>query len=140
MPHINAPKFDRELKKGVAELLVLSLLESRPRLDYEVRKLIETRSDSVLKFNAASLLYQLEVRGWIVGRWVETVGQRRRRYYKLTRQGKKVLAAQSTIWQSLVEAAKGGGWGSNMNLRFFLRNNGLFNICSSFKFEKRRGR
>ncbi|MGH9845418.1 MAG: helix-turn-helix transcriptional regulator [Blastocatellia bacterium] len=69
--------------------------------------LIETRSDGVLKFNAASLyplLYRLEKRGWIEGRWVEKAGQRRRRYYKLTRDGKKVLAAQRTIWQSFVAA------------------------------------
>jgi len=72
-----------------------------------VRKLIETRSDGVLKFNAASLyplLYRLEKRGWIEGRWVEKAGQRRRRYYKLTRDGRKVLAAQRTIWQSFAAA------------------------------------
>src|SRR5262245_53479053 len=71
MSTINSQKFDRELKKGGAELLVLSLLEARPRHGYEVRKLIETRSDGVLKFNAASLyllLYRLEKRGWIEGR------------------------------------------------------------------------
>ena len=102
-----AQKFDRELKKGGTELLVLSLLEARPRHGYEVRKLIETRSDGVLKFNAASLyplLYRLEKRGWIEGKWVEKAGQRRRRYYKLTRDGKKVLAAQRSIWQSFVAA------------------------------------
>ena len=72
-----------------------------------MRKLIETRSDGVLKFNAASLyplLYRLEKRGWIEGRWVEKAGQRRRRYYKLTRDGRKVLAAQRTIWQSFAAA------------------------------------
>ena len=57
MQSINAQKFERELKKGGAELLVLSLLEARPRHGYELRKLIETRSDGALKFNAASLIY-----------------------------------------------------------------------------------
>ncbi len=93
MSTINSQKFDRELKKGGAELLVLSLLEARPRHGYEVRKLIEMRSAGVLKFNAASLyllLYRLERRGWIESRWVEKAGQRRRRYYKLTKDGKKV--------------------------------------------------
>ncbi|HSE36542.1 MAG TPA: PadR family transcriptional regulator, partial [Blastocatellia bacterium] len=87
---------DRELKKGSAELLILSLVEARPRHGYEISKLIEARSDGVLKFNVASLyplLYRLEKRGWIQGRWVEKAGQRRRRYYKLTRDGRKVLAA-----------------------------------------------
>ncbi len=105
MQYIDSQKLDRELKKGSAELLILSLLEARPRHGYEVRKLIETRSDGVLKFNAASLyplLYRLENRGWIEGRWMEKAGQRRRRYYKLTREGKQVLAAQRSIWESFV--------------------------------------
>jgi PadR family transcriptional regulator, regulatory protein PadR len=107
MTAINTQKFDRELKKGGAELLVLSLLEARQRHGYELRKLIETRSDGVLKFNAASLyplLYRLEKRGWIEGKWVEKAGERRRRYYKLTKDGKKVLAAQRSIWESFVAA------------------------------------
>jgi transcriptional regulator len=107
MSHINSQKFDRELKKGSAELLILSLLEARPRHGYEISKLIEARSDGVLKFNVASLyplLYRLEKRGWIEGRWVEKAGQRRRRYYKLTREGRNVLAAQRSIWESFVAA------------------------------------
>ena len=98
---------DRELKKGSAELLILSLLEGRARHGYEVSKLIESRSGGALKFNVASLyplLYRLEKRGWIEGRWVEKPGQRRRRCYKLTREGRKVLAAQRSIWESFVAA------------------------------------
>jgi transcriptional regulator len=98
---------DRELKKGSAELLILSLVEARPRHGYEISKLIEARSDGVLRFNVASLyplLYRLEKRGWIQGRWVEKAGQRRRRYYKLTPEGKKVLAAQRSGWEAFVEA------------------------------------
>jgi transcriptional regulator len=98
---------DRELKKGSAELLVLSLVEARPRHGYEIGKLIETRSKGTLSFNVASLyplLYRLEKRGWIQGRWVEKAGQRRRRYYKLTPQGKKILSAQRSSWRAFVEA------------------------------------
>jgi PadR family transcriptional regulator, regulatory protein PadR len=99
--------FDRELKKGSAELLILSLVEARPRHGYEISKLIEARSEGMLRFNVASLyplLYRLEKRGWIEGRWVEKAGQRRRRYYKLTKEGRKVLAAQRSTWQSFVAA------------------------------------
>jgi transcriptional regulator len=98
---------DRELKKGSAELLILSLVEDLPRHGYEISKQIEARSGGVLRFNVASLyplLYRLEKRGWIEGKWVEKAGQRRRRYYKLTKDGKKVLAAQRTIWQSFAAA------------------------------------
>lgn len=98
---------DRELKKGSAELLILSLVEVRARHGYEISKLIDARSDGVLRFNVASLyplLYRLEKRGWIQGRWVERAGQRRRRYYRLTRDGKKVLAAQRSGWEEFVAA------------------------------------
>jgi PadR family transcriptional regulator PadR len=107
MPYINSPALDRELKKGSAELMILSLLEGRPRHGYEISKLIESRSDGAIRFNVASLyplLYRLEKRGWLEGRWVEKSGQRRRRFYKLTAEGKKVLRAQRSTWQSFVTA------------------------------------
>jgi|SRR5215469_14540322 len=98
---------DRELKKGSAELLILSLLDGRARHGYEIGQLIELRSQGALRFNVASfypLLYRLEKRGWIRGRWVEKPGQRRRRYYRLTRAGKKILAAQRDGWREFVAA------------------------------------
>lgn len=99
--------FDRELKKGSAELLILSLLEARARHGYEISQLIEQRSEGTLKFNVASfypLLYRLEKRGWIEGTWVEKAGQRRRRYYKLTAAGRKMLKEQRRTWAEFVEA------------------------------------
>ena len=99
--------FDRELKKGSAELMILSLLEARARHGYEISKLIESRSGGAVKFNVASLyplLYRLEQRGWIKGRWVEKAGQRRRRYYRLTAAGQKVLASQRNTWQEFFAA------------------------------------
>lgn len=100
-------QLDRELKKGSAELLILSLLEDRPRHGYDIGRLIELRSRGALRFNVASLyplLYRLEKRGWIRGRWIEKAGQRRRRYYRLTSAGTKVLAAQREGWRDFVEA------------------------------------
>jgi transcriptional regulator len=102
-----SPMLERELKKGSAELLILSLLEARPRHGYEISKLIESESGGVLSFNVASLyplLYRLEKRRWIQGRWVDKAGQRRRRYYQLTAQGKKVLQAQRNNWKAFVAA------------------------------------
>ena len=107
MTNIHTRIFDRELKKGSAELLILSLVEARPRHGYEISKLIEARSGGALSFHVASLyplLYRLEKRGWIKGQWVEKAGQRRRRYYKLTPEGRKVLAAQRSAWESFVAA------------------------------------
>ena len=96
-----------EWKKGSAELLILSLVEARPRHGYEISKLIERRSGGAVRFHVASLyplLYRLEKRGWLQGRWVEKSGQRRRRYYRLTPQGRKVLASQRRGWQAFVDA------------------------------------
>jgi PadR family transcriptional regulator PadR len=107
MKHMGAKGLDRELKKGSAELLILSLLEHRARHGYEISKLIEERSEGMLRFNVASfypLLYRLEERGFIEGRWVEKAGQRRRRYYRLTTQGKSVLKEQRGVWANFVSA------------------------------------
>ena len=94
-----------EWKKGSAEMLILSLIEARPRHGYEISKLIEQRSGGAVRFYVASLyplLYRLERRGWVQGRWVEKSGQRRRRYYRLTRQGHRVLASQLRGWREFV--------------------------------------
>jgi PadR family transcriptional regulator len=98
---------DRELKKGSAELIILSIVETRARHGYEISKLIETRSKGSLKFHVASLyplLYRLEERGWLQGRWVERAGERRRRFYSLTPEGRRVLARQRKTWQAFVRA------------------------------------
>lgn len=95
------------LKRGSAEFLVLSLLDAEPRHGYELQKLIESRSQGVLAFNVASLyplLYKLEERGMIVGRWVEKPGERRRRFYRLTASGRATLEAQRESWREFVTA------------------------------------
>ena len=100
-------KVEEEWKKGSAELLILSLLEGQPRHGYEIGKLIEVRSGGALHFHVASLyplLYRLEERGWIQGRWVEKPNQRRRRYYRLTAGGQRVLALQRKKWQEFAGA------------------------------------
>ncbi len=101
------PLPDRELKKESAELLILSLLEDRRRHGYQIGQLIPLRSRGALRFNVASLyplLYRSEKRGWVRGRWVEKSGQRRCRYYRLTREGRKILVAQRHGWRAFVEA------------------------------------
>lgn len=107
MTDIDTRMLDRELKKGSAELIILSIVEPAPRHGYEISRLIETRSGGRLKFNVASLyplLYRLEERGWLQGRWVEKEGQRRRRFYSLTAEGRRVLARQRQTWKRFVEA------------------------------------
>jgi PadR family transcriptional regulator, regulatory protein PadR len=98
---------DREWKKGSAELLILSLLEQQARHGYDICKLIEARSGGTLSFHVTTLyplLYRLETRGLVEGRWVEKANQRRRRYYSLTAAGQKALASQRKSWREFVAA------------------------------------
>jgi PadR family transcriptional regulator, regulatory protein PadR len=109
MTGIDTRALDRELKRGSAELLILALLEARPRHGYELSKLIKDRSAGQLTFHIDSLyplLYRLEERGWIKGTWVEKPDERRRRYYRVTAQGEKVLAAQRKAWLTFVAAVR----------------------------------
>ena len=94
-------------KKGAAELLILAQLEIEPTHGYEICQRITQRSSGVLAFNVASLypiLYDMEDRELITGRWVEKAGQRRRRYYRLTTRGQAMLAEQRRSWSQFVLA------------------------------------
>ena len=98
---------ETELKRGSAELMILAVIEARPRHGYEIARLIDDRSGGVLRFHVASLypmLYRMERRGWIAGKWVEKIGVRRRRFYRLTPAGRTVLAEQRTNWRELLAA------------------------------------
>jgi transcriptional regulator len=99
--------FSAELKKGSTEMLILSILEDRPRHGYDIGKQIEARSGGQLTFALPTLyptLLRLEDRGWIKGRWVEKAGQRERCFYRLTREGRRVLAEQRRTWHAYVAA------------------------------------
>ena len=88
-------------------MLILALVEDRPRHGYEIAKQISERSGGALVFHAASLypvFYRLERKGWLQGRWLEKAGQRRRRYYRITPAGRRVLEAQRATWRSFIEA------------------------------------
>jgi len=102
-----ARMIDRDLKRGSTEMLIMAMVEDRPRHGYEIGKLIEQRSQGVLQFHVASLyplLYRLERRRLIKGRWVEKAGERRRRFYTLTAAGRKVLAEQRRTWKDFFAA------------------------------------
>lgn len=101
------PLFDHAAKKGSADLLILAALDECELHGYDIAKAIERRTDGLLTFRAASLyplLYRLEDRGWIIGRWQQPKGERRKRTYRLTRPGRVALAAQRTQWTRFVDA------------------------------------
>ena len=99
--------FSREMKKGSTELLILSLLESVPRHGYDIGRMIEQRSRGKLQLRIASLypmLCRLENRGLIRGRWLERPGERRRRYYRLTTEGRRMLVQERETWKEFMLA------------------------------------
>jgi transcriptional regulator len=98
---------DHDLKKGSTELLILTLLDARSRHGYEIGKLIESQSGGRITFRIGSLypvLCRLEDRGFIVGRWREKAGHRRKRYYRVTAEGRRALARQRSAWKEFSEA------------------------------------
>ena len=104
---VEADTDTRELQKGSAEMVLLALLEARPRHGYELAKLIESQSKNKLQFHVASLypmLYRLERKGLVEGKWVEKAGERRRRFYRLTAAGKTALAKHRRTWREFVAA------------------------------------
>jgi PadR family transcriptional regulator PadR len=109
MSDIDMRALDRELKRGAAELMILALLDAQPRHGYDLSKLIEARSGGRLKFHIDSLyplLYRLEEREWIKGTWVEKPEERRRRVYKLTPAGRRVLGDQRRTWEAFVDSVR----------------------------------
>ena len=101
------PLDDASARKGSAQLLILASLEGGQLHGYDIAREITRKSGGLLTFHVASLyplLYKLEDRNWISGRWVEKAGQRRRRYYRLTAEGRRVLAAQRGRWSAFVQA------------------------------------
>src|SRR3954470_1464456 len=96
-----------DMQKGSGEMILLALLEERARHGYELAKLIEAQSQNQLQFHVASLypmLYRLERKKLVEGKWVEKAGERRRRFYKLTPLGRRALAEQRRSWREFVHA------------------------------------
>ena len=96
-----------KIARGSAELAILALLSEQPLYGFEISKHIEERTGGALSFTLASLypmLYDLEKRGCIAGRWQANEAGRDRRYYSLTTAGKKQLAPLREEWRSFFHA------------------------------------
>ncbi len=91
-----------EIKRGSAELAILSVLAVQRAHGYELAKRIEQQTGGVLRFDMASLypmLYRLEKRGWVKGAWETVAGGRRRRCYTLTPSGRRKLEPLRAEWR-----------------------------------------
>jgi DNA-binding PadR family transcriptional regulator len=98
---------DSTIKRGSAELAVLSVLADGPRHGYELARQIEALTDGALGFTLASLyplLYRLERRGAVVGEWKTAASGRQRRCYRLTARGRRELQPLREQWRQFVAA------------------------------------
>ena len=90
-----------------AEVLILGALEAQARHGYDIARAIEAESNGLIVFNTATLyptLHRLERKRLVVGRWVEKAGERRRRFYRITPEGRAVLKDHRRSWRAFVEA------------------------------------
>jgi DNA-binding PadR family transcriptional regulator len=97
------------IKRGTAELAVLSILEGGPLHGYEMARRIEEQTKGALSFTLAALypmLYRMEQRGWIRGAWEIGPSGRRKRCYRLTPAGKKKLLPLRKEWSELFHALR----------------------------------
>jgi len=100
-------KFERELLKGVAPMVVLEILARGAMYGYELTEAIDQRSGKILTLGKGTLyplLYNLEAKGLVKGDWQQAPNGRRRRYYSITGKGKKHLASQKQQWAQLQQA------------------------------------
>ena len=100
-------RFDKELLKGTTETLVLAVLTQTPCHGYQLVERVRARSEGAFELGEGTLyplLYKLEAKGWIEGRWEAGSGRRRRRVYRITPRGRKQLADRTKQWQELVRA------------------------------------
>src|SRR5262245_12071161 len=95
------------LLQGTLTLLILKALERGPLHGYEIATRIQQSSEDVLKVEEGSLypaLYRMEEQGWIEAKWGTSENNRRAKYYKLTRAGRKQFAIETSNWERLSAA------------------------------------
>jgi PadR family transcriptional regulator, regulatory protein PadR len=98
---------DSGLLQGTVELLVLKTLTWAPMHGYGITRWIESATDDVLRVEEGSLypaLYRMTRKGWIKGEWATTENNRRAKYYRLTEEGRRQFAEQSSGWARLAAA------------------------------------
>ena len=101
-------KFERELLKGVAPVVVLEILSRGRMYGYELSQVLEKRSNGILHLGRGTLyplLYNLEAKGLVAAQWEENESKRKRRYYSITGKGRAELAGKKEQWLALQQGA-----------------------------------
>jgi transcriptional regulator len=96
-----------ELLQGTLDLLVLRVLQAGPMHGFGIAQKIHFLSAEALRIEEGSLypaLYRMERKGWIEAEWGVSENNRRAKFYKLTRPGRKQLVTETATWQRLTAA------------------------------------
>lgn len=99
-------RFQKELLKGATETMVLAALADAPAHGYDLIERLRKRSQGIFELGEGTLyplLYKLEGKGWITGQWESGGGERRKRVYRITSDGRKQLAERTEEWSTLVQ-------------------------------------
>jgi PadR family transcriptional regulator PadR len=102
-------KFESQLLKGVAPVVVLEILSRGPMYGYELSQAIEQRSAEILTLGKGTLyplLYNLEAKKLVTAKWETSDSGRKRRYYSITGKGKKELSGQKEQLKQLSEGLR----------------------------------
>jgi len=97
-------RYEKQLKKGVLEILVLKLLEEEEKYGYQLIQEMREKSDEMFVMKEGTLypiLYRLEEESMIKSHWSEPRGKEvARKYYGITAQGKAILLELTRLWES----------------------------------------
>jgi len=99
--------FGKDLIRGVAEPIVLSLVAERPMYGYEIIQVVNERSGNAFQWKEGTLypcLHRLEAAGIIKGSWQTAASGKRRKYYAITRKGKGLLQDKADEWMAFSKA------------------------------------
>ena len=98
-------KYERQMKKGVLDMLVLRLLKSEAKYGYQIIQEMKEKSEEIFLLKDGTLypvLYRLEDDKLVVSKWSEAEGKQvPRKYYEITEAGKKTLDEVETVWKRI---------------------------------------
>ncbi|MGN0341173.1 MAG: PadR family transcriptional regulator [Roseburia sp.] len=98
-------KYEKQMKKGVLEMLVLKMLVTEPKYGYQIIQEIKEKSGGIFSLKDGTLypvLYRLEDEGLVVSEWSETEGKQvPRKYYRITEEGRTALVQIRNMWKRI---------------------------------------
>lgn len=98
-------KYERQMKKGVLDMLVLRLLKTESKYGYQIIQEMKEKSEEIFSLKDGTLypiLYRLEDDNLVVSRWSEAAGkQMPRKYYEITEAGQRALAETEAVWKRI---------------------------------------